>query len=106
MQKELKFSRSDGDSSLWPVCGQLKGGKRWERLENSNDHFIQYLDKLSVQLTDHFGRPRNSFPSLLLLPACSPTCCTDEVHSLPSGYALFVQHTANGTRKDRYLIGT
>ena len=65
----LEFVRSDGDSSHWPVCKHIKDGERWERLESDDDLVTQYLDKLSTQLADQFGRPRNSLPSLSLLPA-------------------------------------
>ena len=57
-QEGLKFVRSDGNPSLWPRCERPKNGKRWERLENDHDHSIQFLEKLSAQLTDHSGRPR------------------------------------------------
>lgn len=70
MQEVLKFPRSDGDSSCWPACGHPKDGEHWERLENDNDVVTQYLDKLSTQLSDQFGRPRNLVPLLLFLPAC------------------------------------
>jgi hypothetical protein len=66
MPEELKFTRSDGDSSLWPVCEQFKDEKRWERLEHDHDHVIQYLDKLSAQLSDSFGRPGTCASPLLL----------------------------------------
>jgi hypothetical protein len=66
MPEELKFTRSDGDSSLWPVCEQFKDKKRWERLEHDHDHVIQYLDKLSAQLSDSFGRPGTCASPLLL----------------------------------------
>ena len=42
-------------------------GKHWERLKSDNDLVVQYLEKLSHQLSDQFGWPRNSLPSLSLL---------------------------------------
>ena len=66
--QELKFSRSDGDPSLWPVCNKVKDGKRWERLESGHDLVTQYLGKLSVQLTQLFGRSCDSFSSFSPLP--------------------------------------
>lgn len=64
MQEELKFARSDGNPSRWPVCGELEDGKRWERLESDHRHVTQYLDKLSTHLANLFGRRRNLFPLL------------------------------------------
>ena len=69
MQEALEFARSDGDPSRWPVCGKPVDGQRWERLESNGGPLAQYLEKLSVQLRDHFGWPRNSHPSLSLLHA-------------------------------------
>jgi len=68
MQEILEFVRSDGDSSRWPICKQLEDGERWERLENDNELVTHYLDKVSTQLADLFGRPCNLLPSLCSHP--------------------------------------
>jgi len=89
MQEVLKFSRSDGDASCWPACEQSSDGERWERLENDNDAVMQYLDKLSVQLSDQFGRPRNPLPSLPT-PTCTLTCTFNRRNPLTSGWICIV----------------
>jgi hypothetical protein len=105
MHTRIRFNRTDGNRSLWPKCGRLQDGGRFDRLLSDDEHVGMFLDKLAVQLAQLLHYPGGWFLARVCLTSKRRTDGTNIwIDSLPEGYGLFSRSNAAG-RQDRYLRG-
>lgn len=61
------FSRSDGDRSQWPTCGEIEPGVRIDGpLPPEDDYAVQFREKLAAMLVGLAGYTRTCYPELFL----------------------------------------